>query len=128
MIPITITITMKFKNAFAWILAGVICLIILANIVPNSRRHRGTSSTNRCINTLRQLDGAKQQWALEHQKKPADVPTWSDICPYIGRDPVNAGCETNLICPEGGSYRLGRLDELPTCSLGRSDSWHRLPK
>src|SRR5438552_7205215 len=30
---------------------------------------------NACINNLRQIDGAKQQWALEHSKAATPVPT-----------------------------------------------------
>ena len=71
------------------------------------------SSVNACINNLRQLDGAKEQWALEHGKKPGDVVTWKDIAPYLGRGERAA----RLWCPRGGVYRLGRLGEAPKCSI-----------
>jgi len=62
-----------------------------------------------CVNNLRQLDGAEQQWALENRKTTNDVPTLDDVSPFL-RHP--------LVCPEGGSYMLGRVDALPKCSIG----------
>src|SRR5262249_39462349 len=42
-------------------------------------------STTTCVNELRLVDGAKQQWALEKGKSPEDTPSWEDLKPYIGR-------------------------------------------
>jgi hypothetical protein len=62
-----------------------------------------------CVNNLRQLDGAKQQWALENRKTTNDVPTLDDVRPFLHHA---------LACPEAGSYVLGRVDALPKCSIG----------
>jgi hypothetical protein len=77
------------------------------------------SSVNACINNLRQIDAAKQQWALEHSRKVADVVTWTDLAPYLG----NMGHKL-VWCPQGGVYRLGRLDEFPTCSISNHNVLH----
>jgi hypothetical protein len=69
------------------------------------------SQLNDCINNLRQLDGAKQQWALENKKPANAIPTVADIQPYL----VNKGA--GLICPAGGSYTLNSLQAAPTCSV-----------
>jgi len=68
---------------------------------------------NACVNSLRQLDGAKQQWVLENHKTTNDVPAWQDLLPYLRQKPV---------CPEGGTYILGRVGELPRCSHGGTHS------
>jgi multidrug efflux pump subunit AcrA (membrane-fusion protein) len=70
-----------------------------------------------CINNLRMLDGAKQQWALENRKTPAAVPTEQDIAPYL---------KGNVLpkCPNGGVYTLNSVASLPTCSL----AGHALPQ
>ena len=39
-----------------------------------------------CINNLRQLDGAKQTWALESKAGPTPMPTIANIQPYLGRE------------------------------------------
>lgn len=69
---------------------------------------------NACINNLRMIDGAKNQWALENNKTANDTPTWTDILPYMG------GHATNKIpeCPDGGQYTIGRIGENPKCSIG----------
>jgi len=39
--------------------------------IPNFIRARTTSQMNACINNLRQIDGAIQQWALENSAAAA---------------------------------------------------------
>jgi DNA repair exonuclease SbcCD ATPase subunit len=63
-----------------------------------------------CINNLRQLDAAKQQWALENRKTPNTVPTAQDLAPYLKDGVVPA-------CPAGGTYTLNAVSAAPTCSI-----------
>jgi len=70
------------------------------------------SSCDSCINNLRQIDGAKQQWALEHGKKTDDKVTWEDVTPYIYLKNT-----PRPWCPQGGVYTLGTLAENPRCSV-----------
>jgi len=69
-----------------------------------------------CINNLRTIDTAKQEWALQNSKDAKDVPTADDLAPFIkgGALPV---------CPAGGVYTIGAMDEVPTCSV----AGHALP-
>ena len=97
--------------------------LLAAIAIPNFVKARTTAQATGCINNLRQLDGAKQTWALEKNKGPSDTPTEDDIKPYIklnsdGRLPA---------CPAGGSYTLGPLAESPTCSLSSAIPPHKLP-
>jgi DNA repair exonuclease SbcCD ATPase subunit len=68
------------------------------------------SDRNTCINNLRQIDAAKQQWALEKNKSADAVPTAQDLMPYFkdGNFPI---------CPSGGTYSINAVDELPACSV-----------
>ena len=59
--------------------------LLAAIAIPNFVQARKTSQTNACLNNLRQIDGAKQQWALEKGKGSADVPGNADLQPYMGR-------------------------------------------
>ena len=68
---------------------------------------------NACINNLRQIDAAKQQWALEKGKKVGDPVTEADIKPYIKLD-ANGNLPK---CPAGGKYTIGKVGETPTCSI-----------
>ncbi len=64
---------------------------------------------NACINNLRQLDGAKQQWALENRKTAADLPTEADLARYLKNGIPK--------CPGGGVYTIGTVEVVPTCSI-----------
>jgi len=72
---------------------------------------------NACINYLRQIDGAKQQWALENRKPAEAVPNPQDVTPYFKNGVLPA-------CPGGGSYTLNAVNAKPTCSI----AGHELPK
>lgn len=82
--------------------------------IPNFVRARGVSQKNACINNLRLLDSAKQQWALEKGKSASDTPTMEDLKPYL---------TTKIKCPAGGEYKIGSVGEKPTCSI----PGHELP-
>ncbi len=98
--------------------------LLAAIAIPNFVRARQTSQTNACINNLRQIDGAKQQWALENGKQAADVPAWTDVQPYLGRGA--AGSLNTMYCPlntpVGGaandpaqSYNINSVGTPPEC-------------
>jgi hypothetical protein len=72
---------------------------------------------NACINNLRQIDGAKQQWALENKKPVTSLPTATDIS-------VNIGNNLFPVCPAGGAYSINAVNAAPTCSI----PGHALPQ
>jgi hypothetical protein len=99
------------------LLAPVAVVGMLSAIaIPNFVKARATSQQNACINNLRQIDGAKQQWALEKGKKATDVPTREDLLPFLRQWPT---------CPAGGTYTIGAVNEQPACSL--ANLGHKLP-
>ena len=63
-----------------------------------------------CINNLRQIDGAKQQWALDHQKAVSALMTQSDLLPYFKGNAMPA-------CPAGGVYSLNPVSVPPICNI-----------
>src|SRR5579862_2184351 len=69
--------------------------LLAAIAIPNFVRARTTAQQNACINNLRQIDGAKQQWALEHQATSSASPQDTDIQPYMGR----GSSGTLPVCP-----------------------------
>jgi hypothetical protein len=91
--------------------SAVVPALVAAVALPNFAKARETAQRNTCINNLRMIQGAKQQWALERNKTSSDVPGWDDIRPYMG-----AG-KTTLRCPKGGEYNLGAVGEMPSCSI-----------
>ena len=61
--------------------------LLAAIAIPNFLKARSTSQQNACINNLRQIDGAIQQWALETGAGPTAALTanGTQIQVYMGR-------------------------------------------
>lgn len=89
----------------------------LEQVAAESQQARAAAqeagAINVCINHLRQIDAAKQQWALEKNKTAEAVPTVQDIAPYIKLD-ANGNIPG---CPSGGTYTLNAVGEIPSCSV-----------
>jgi hypothetical protein len=97
--------------AFKWMtIAGLVLLpIFILCFLPRQFVGSPRSTRNVCINSLRQLDGATQQCAMEQKKKPDDNVTWNDITPYL---------KVKVVCPEGGKYTIGpAVSNVPTCLI-----------
>jgi hypothetical protein len=91
-------------------LVGFFSAIHLAN-KPSPR----TSPANACINNLRQIDAAANQFALENHLTNGDRINFpNDLTPYIKLNRYNKIPP----CPSGGIYFVGRVGKIPTCSLG----------
>jgi hypothetical protein len=104
------------KRAIVLVASALIIPVLIG--MPAFVRARTTSASNACVNNLRQIDAAKQQWALENNLSDGSGihPTWNNIRPYLGRGPQGEVPH----CPQGGTYILARLDEKPRCSIGGS--------
>ncbi|HEV8541465.1 MAG TPA: type II secretion system protein [Verrucomicrobiae bacterium] len=101
------------KSGFTLVEIMIVVAIIglLAAIaIPNFVKARGTAQRNACISNLRQIDGAKEQWALENKRKQGDPCAASDIDSYI-----KGGTPT--VCPGGGTYNVQPVGTSPDCSL-----------
>ncbi len=91
--------------------------LLAAIAIPNFVKARATAQANGCINNMRQIDAAVNQFALEQGKiTGAAVNYPNDLTPYIK---LNANSMLPP-CPAGGSYSVGTVGALPqvTCSLG----------
>jgi prepilin-type N-terminal cleavage/methylation domain-containing protein len=105
-------ITAARKSGFTLIEIMIVIAIIglLAAIaIPNLVKARGTTQKNACIKNLQEIDGAKQQWALENKKPPGSASVDSEVNVYI-----KGGAPS---CPGGGSYTYGNLNEDPSCTV-----------
>jgi len=93
--------------------------LLAAIAIPNFVKARTTSQQNACINNLRLVDAAKQEWALEMRKQSAALPVGTDLQPYLGRG-VNGELPTCPVDPAKSfttSYDVNNVATAPQCLI-----------
>jgi prepilin-type N-terminal cleavage/methylation domain-containing protein len=102
------------KRGFTLIEIMIVVAIIgmLASMaIPSYLRAQQQAKKVTCINNLRQIEGAIQEWALEGRKDPAQTVQYSDISGYL---------KHTVVCPSGGttfddSYQITSVEVSPVC-------------
>jgi prepilin-type N-terminal cleavage/methylation domain-containing protein len=84
--------------------------LLAALATPSFSNARTTSRANTCINNLRQLTGAKDQWAMEHGKSETDLVDITEVAGYI-----KSGMP---VCPSSGTYMFTTVAMSATCTVG----------
>jgi prepilin-type N-terminal cleavage/methylation domain-containing protein len=112
----------RSSNGFSLIeIAIVVAVIGVAAMValPNLFSSRSTAEETVCITNLKAIMTAKEAWGFEHNKALEDTPLYEDIKPFLSKN------QTESICPLGGKYTIGALNENPTCEFAAQG--HKLP-
>jgi prepilin-type N-terminal cleavage/methylation domain-containing protein len=97
--------------------------LLAAIAIPNFLKARMTSQQNTCINNLRQISTAVQEWAMETGQAATATPIGTDITPYLGRG-ANGSLQS-VVCPLdpnspkafASSYTMTTVDIAPTCAI-----------
>jgi prepilin-type N-terminal cleavage/methylation domain-containing protein len=98
--------------------------LLAAIAIPNMVRARTTSQANACINNLKQLDNAMDDWALENSKSTGTHLVSTDLQIYLGHnlggelpccptDPAQA-CNSSYTVGGGGEFIVGLV---PVCFI-----------
>ena len=87
--------------------------LLAAIAIPNFVKARQVSQANLCINHMRQIDSAVQQWSLENGKKDGDA---------IDRSAIAGNFKDGVLpaCPAGGNYSIAATvgsNPIVTCSV-----------
>ena len=106
---------MKKSKGFTLVEIMIVVLIIgilLAIAVPNFLKARETSRTKTCVANLRQVESAKEQWAMETGQGATATPTQAELTG------ANGYIKNWPNCPSGGTYTISNMSANPTCSVG----------
>lgn len=79
-------------------------------LAQQNQEQQTNQDRNECINNLRQIDGAIQQWALENSQAANSPVTLDQLAPYFKNS-------TAPVCPSGGVYSVTTVSAEPSCSI-----------
>ena len=82
--------------------------LLAAIAIPSFVKARAETQKNSCINNLRQIDSAKEQWALANGMVNDAAVVDAEVNEYIKKVPV---------CPAQGTYTYGNVGADPTCDV-----------
>ena len=88
--------------------------VLAAIALPSFMRSRAKSQANACVNNLRQIESAKEQWAFENRKTQGAAVLTTEVDLYLKKSPS---------CPAGGTYSYATVGSNTLCSVTN----HSLP-
>jgi prepilin-type N-terminal cleavage/methylation domain-containing protein len=101
------------------VVAIIALLAVIA--VPNFLRARKRSQASRILEELRLLDAAKDQYAIEYNRKGGDSVSWSQVQLYL--KPTSSLYQSAGNDLFGNSYILGNVDDSTTAAQDTYDEF-----
>jgi prepilin-type N-terminal cleavage/methylation domain-containing protein len=102
----TISLNRGFTLVEIMIVVAIIGLLSVIAIQNFNMARKNTQKTT-CYKNLKNIDGVKKTYAINERKEGSEEVSLQDLKSHLSRRPV---------CPGGGEYSLGTVDEKTTCS------------
>lgn len=93
------------------IVAGAVQAVSMgvATAAIEAEKNRLMQDTYTCQYNQSMIENAKNEWANEHDLTEG-TPSWEDLTPYLDDNMIP-------VCPSGGTYTIGSLQEPVSCSV-----------
>ena len=101
------------KRGFTLIQMLVVVAIIgvlVTVAIPSLVKSRESTQTKACIENIRNIWFAQQQWAQAHETQVTKDLVAADLLPYLGDSALPK-------CPSGGTYVITKADTMPYCDV-----------
>jgi prepilin-type N-terminal cleavage/methylation domain-containing protein len=115
----------KARHGFTLVEIMIVVLIIgilLAIAVPNFIKARETSRGKACQANLKQVDSAKEQYAMDNRLANGSAIS-GGMGDLVGSDKY---IKATPVCPSNGSYTVGNIGADPTCAYQSTSTAHKL--
>jgi prepilin-type N-terminal cleavage/methylation domain-containing protein len=91
--------------------------LLSAMAVPDFQQARATTQQNACLNNIKKIDIAKDQYALDNNISTGMTPSDSALDPYM-----KGGIQIAKKCPSEGDIFINAIGSDPTCTIHSSSS------
>ena len=114
---------MKKMNKKGFTLVEIMIVVAIIGLlaaigIPSFTKARSNSQEKSCVNNLRMLDSAKEQWAMETNQAPgADEPATTDLDVYVKGGTAALKCAQDKAQGFGSSYTIGALGVNAVCQI-----------
>ncbi len=102
------------RRGFTLVEIMIVVLIIgvlMSVAVPSFIQARQSGRKSSCLLNLKQIETAKEQWAMDNKKSNGDAVGFTDL---VG---VTLYIKSTPSCPEAGTYSVNAIGATPTCSV-----------
>lgn len=120
---------MKTHKAAGFTLVEIMIVVAIIGMlaaiaIPNFVTSRKNAQATACINNIRVIQGAKDQWALESRRGSSDTPSESDLQPYVGRGIAGKlpTCPNDSANTFATSYTVNPVDAMVVCNIGGANA------